>query len=218
MGVTGARPFRRRPERSNTGTDPAAIMDGDDVAARLEAIERALADGDADLTGIGEAAERERELDELRDRLDDLESEVTDLAASVQAVRGYVGNVRTVNREVERQADAALAKVEELERRGADRGDRRADGDADAPSQPARDEPRAEGRREEPTDSPGDIARRITGEDERDRGRRPPRDEGDRGRAGGRRDGADGRSRGGNGSASGKNEGDGLLAGLRDAL
>ena len=198
-------------------------MDGDDVEARLEAVERALADGDADLTAVTESADRERELDELRTRVDDLESQLTDLAASVQAVRGYVGNVRTVNRDVERRADAALAKVEELERQGPDRDRREPDGDTDVSSQPTPGRPRSDGRDDEPPESPGDIARRITGRDDGQRERRPPRDGRGRDdtrhrpeRTERRRQSRD-RSGTPDGSDTDDDE-DGLLSGLRDAL
>jgi hypothetical protein len=196
-------------------------MDGDDVEARLEAVERALADGETDLAAVAEAAERERELDELRARIDDLESQFADLAASVQAVRGYVGNVRTVNRDVERRADAALAKVEELERRGADR--RHPGEDAEGTSRPT-GQSRADGRNDSPPESPGEIARRITGRDGSTRERRPPRD--GSGPDGVRRqpDGSErwSRSREGSDATTGTGrddeEGRSLLSGLRDAL
>ncbi|RXK48479.1 DUF7310 family coiled-coil domain-containing protein [Halorientalis pallida] len=198
-------------------------MDGDDVEARLEAVERALADGDADLTGIGEAAERERKLEELRARVDDLESQVTDLSASVQAVRGYVGNVRTVNRDVERRADAALARVEELDRHGTDRGRRDSIPDADVSRQPGRHRPRSDGRDGDPPESPGDIARRITGREEGQHERRPPRDGRDRGGVRRQREGAGRRARsrdesGAPTGSDGRDDEDGFLSGLRDAF
>jgi uncharacterized coiled-coil protein SlyX len=197
-------------------------MDGDDVEARLEAVERALADGDADLTAVAEAAEREHELDELQARLDDLESRLTNLAASVQAVRGYVGNVRTVNRDVERRADAALAKVEELERHRPDRGRRESDGDTAASSQPTPGRARTDGRDDDPPESPGDIARRITGRDDEQRDRRRARDERRRDGRGRKREGERRRqSRDRSGGPAGSNAGDdedGLLSGLRDAF
>ncbi len=52
---------------------------------------------------------------ELQERIDDLESRVAELAAGLQAVRGYVGQVEHVNASVERRADAAIAAVERLE-------------------------------------------------------------------------------------------------------
>jgi len=86
-----------------------------DLEARLDAVERALTDGETDLTGLEEAADHAAEIDRLDERIESLESTVADLDAAVQAVRGYAGNVRAVNREVERRASAALAKAETLE-------------------------------------------------------------------------------------------------------
>lgn len=75
--------------------------DRDSVERRLEAVERALAD--------------EQPL-ERTDRLDDFEDRVAELEAAVQAIRGYVGEVRAINEDVERRADRALRKAEALER------------------------------------------------------------------------------------------------------
>jgi hypothetical protein len=205
-------------------------MDGDDVEARLEAVERALADGDTDLSAVGEAAEHGRELGELKERVDELESQVTDLAAGVQAVRGYVGNVRTVNRDVERRADAALSKVEELERHragldgrhthaGTDSGTRADSDPGERAMQGRQTSDRSESgeRNGERAETPGDIARRITG-----------RDGSRRGGGGHQRSGTERRSRprdwGGGGSGDGAGAGPeerddgGFLSGLRDAL
>ncbi|SDF16559.1 DUF7310 family coiled-coil domain-containing protein [Halorientalis regularis] len=200
-------------------------MDEDDVEARLEAVERALADGETDLAAVAEAAERERELDELRGRVDDLESQLTDLAASVQAVRGYVGNVRTVNRDVERRADTALAKVEELERHGTDRNRRYPHDDADETGQHD-GQSRVDGRDDDSPESPGDIARRITGRDESKQERRPPCD--GSGRGGVRRQPdrserrAHPRDRSDTATGPGRHDDDenggGFLSDLRDAL
>ena len=85
------------------------------LAERVAALERAITDGDHDLSALareGELADRvealEAEVSELTDRVDELD-------AATQALRGYVGNVEAVNREVERQAEAALAAVESIE-------------------------------------------------------------------------------------------------------
>jgi hypothetical protein len=40
---------------------------------------------------------------------------VSELEAATQALRGYVGNVRAVNRDIEQRADTALAKAESVE-------------------------------------------------------------------------------------------------------
>lgn len=85
------------------------------LGERVAALERAITDGDHDLSALareGELADRvealEAEVTELTDRVDELD-------AATQALRGYVGNVEAVNREVERQAEAALAAVEAIE-------------------------------------------------------------------------------------------------------
>ncbi|WP_415380824.1 hypothetical protein [Halosimplex sp. TS25] len=86
-----------------------------DLEARLEAVERALTDDDTDLTDLRETADAVGEASDLEARVAALESRVDELEAGLQAVRGYAGNVRAVNREVERRASAALAKAEALE-------------------------------------------------------------------------------------------------------
>jgi hypothetical protein len=103
------------------------MSDLDALDERLRAVERALTDGDDDLTDLRNAAELARQLDALGERLDDVEARLDELDAATQALRGYVGNVRAVNESVERRADAALAKAESLE------ADARTDGDAPGP-------------------------------------------------------------------------------------
>lgn len=92
-------------------------MTDDRLEARLEAVERALTDGETAVADLADAAALRAELSGANERLDDIEERVTELEAATQALRGYVGNVRQVNEEVERRADAALAKVESLEDR-----------------------------------------------------------------------------------------------------
>ena len=75
--------------------------DRDSVERRLAAVERALS---------------EEEPIERADRLDDLADRVAELEAAVQAVRGYVGEVRAINEDVERRADRALRKAQAIER------------------------------------------------------------------------------------------------------
>lgn len=99
---------------------------------RVRALERAQeTEPQARSTTNGDA-----DLDALEPRVDALETEVTELRAAVQAVRGYVGNVRAVNREVERRADAALAKVESFESTSSPTT--REDGSGDGPPRDAR--------------------------------------------------------------------------------
>jgi len=93
------------------------MADTETIDERLRAVERALTGTDQDLAGLSEAAALATRVDDLEARLDDIETQLADLEASTQAVRGYVGNVRSVNRDVEQRADVALAKAERLEAR-----------------------------------------------------------------------------------------------------
>ncbi len=93
------------------------MPDTETLDERLQAVERTLTGTDRDLAGLADAADLATRLDDCEARLDDIESQLTELEASTQAVRGYVGNVRAVDRAVEQRADAALAKAEQLERR-----------------------------------------------------------------------------------------------------
>jgi septal ring factor EnvC (AmiA/AmiB activator) len=97
-------------QHADTGSeDRLATLD-----ARLSALERAVSDGETDLHALPDAAAQEARLDELDARVRDVETRLDELDAAVQAVRGYVGAVRAVNREVERRADAALAAADRL--------------------------------------------------------------------------------------------------------
>ncbi|MFW6434968.1 MAG: DUF7310 family coiled-coil domain-containing protein [Halovenus sp.] len=87
----------------------------DALRERVDARERAVTDGDCDLTALTDEAEAMQRLETVETQLDDLEDRVAELEAATQALRGYVGNVRSVNRDVEQRADAALAKARELE-------------------------------------------------------------------------------------------------------
>ena len=80
---------------------PPNDHDRDSLSRRLDAVERALS---------------EEEPLERADRLDDLETRVAELEAAVRAIRGYVGEVRAINEDVERRADRALRKAEAVER------------------------------------------------------------------------------------------------------
>jgi septal ring factor EnvC (AmiA/AmiB activator) len=79
---------------------------------RLAAVERTLTDGDHDLTALENAGERADRLDDLEAEMDTLDERIAELEAATQALRGYVGNIRATNNEVEQRADLALEKAE----------------------------------------------------------------------------------------------------------
>lgn len=91
------------------------MSDTEALDDRLRAVERALTGDDTNFQNLENAAELRGDVQELENRLDALETKVDDIDAATQALRGYVGNVRSVNRSVERRADAALAAVDSLE-------------------------------------------------------------------------------------------------------
>ncbi|WP_435345412.1 DUF7310 family coiled-coil domain-containing protein [Haloarchaeobius sp. HRN-SO-5] len=99
---------------------------------RLRAVERALdeatdgqslsdpTDVHADGYETDTCAERnsvQDRLDTVEDRLTEAEETLADLDAAVQALRGYAGQVRSVDERVEERADAALAAVADVEDR-----------------------------------------------------------------------------------------------------
>lgn len=86
------------------------------LEARIEALERAVTDGEP-IPELAEAAAATADAADREERVDDLEARVAELEAATQALRGYVGNVRSVNESVEERADAAVARVDDLERR-----------------------------------------------------------------------------------------------------
>lgn len=87
----------------------------DELETRIEALERAVTEGDHDLSELAAEGETRDRLAAAEADLGDLADRVAELEAATQALRGYVGNVRAVNRDVEKRADAALAKAESLE-------------------------------------------------------------------------------------------------------
>jgi hypothetical protein len=87
----------------------------DELEARIDALERAVTDGDHDLSELAAEGETRERLAAVETEVGDLADRVAELEAATQALRGYVGNVRAVNREVEQRADAALAKAESVE-------------------------------------------------------------------------------------------------------
>lgn len=110
---------------------PRAVTDNDDrddidaLAARLAAVERAVADGEhADGTGTAAGVEgqqqqqqqqQQQRFEAVADDVETLTERVDALEATVQSLHGYVGELEHVNERVERRADAARAAVERLE-------------------------------------------------------------------------------------------------------
>lgn len=82
---------------------------------RLRAVERTLTDGDHDVDALREAGALSDRIETLENELADAEERITELEAATQALRGYVGNIRSVNEDVEQRADAALAAIDRLE-------------------------------------------------------------------------------------------------------
>jgi hypothetical protein len=100
----------------------------DSLEQRVSAVERALTDGDQDLSALADVGAVTDQMDGLESDIADLSDRVAELEAATQALRGYVGAVRAVNREVEQRADAALAAATggELETGQCTRSDGRA--------------------------------------------------------------------------------------------
>jgi hypothetical protein len=86
-----------------------------DLETRIDALERAITDGEGDFDDVRAAAETGARLDDLETDLGELQDRVCELEAATQALRGYVGNVRAVNEDVASTADAALEKAETIE-------------------------------------------------------------------------------------------------------
>lgn len=86
----------------------------DALEQRIEALERTVSDGEFDHDS-SDYAEMETRLSAVESQLDDIDTQIEDLEAATQALRGYVGNIRAVNDDVEQRANTALAKAESLE-------------------------------------------------------------------------------------------------------
>lgn len=93
------------------------MTDVETLAERLRTVERAVTDGTTEFPEVTELAELENRMDTVEQRIDDIDERTAELEAATQALRGYVGNVRTVNEDVEQRADAALAATDRLEDR-----------------------------------------------------------------------------------------------------
>lgn len=84
---------------------------------RLTAVERVLVDGDFALDELSDLAEVVERLEHLESRVEEHERRLGVLQGKTQSIEGFVGNVRSVNEDVEQQANAAIAAVDRVERR-----------------------------------------------------------------------------------------------------
>lgn len=88
----------------------------DSLDDRLRAVERALTNADQSVADVEDVATLTRQVETLTTQLETVEQRLDRLDAAVQAVRGYVGQQKAVNDDVERRADAALAAIDRVER------------------------------------------------------------------------------------------------------
>ncbi|MHC3378581.1 DUF7310 family coiled-coil domain-containing protein [Haloarcula sp. H-GB5] len=91
------------------------MTDIETLAERLRTVERTVTDGTTEFPEVTELAELESRMDTVEERIDDIDERTAELEAATQALRGYVGNIRAVNEDVEQRADAALAATDRLE-------------------------------------------------------------------------------------------------------
>ena len=93
------------------------MTDVETLAERVRTVERAVTDGDHTFPAVDDLAELTSRVEALEQQVTELDERTAELEAATQALRGYVGNVRSVNERVERRADTALSATERLERR-----------------------------------------------------------------------------------------------------
>lgn len=151
------------------------MTDIDDLDERLRAVERTLTESETAVSDLDDRAELTARLDDLEAEVADLAERVDELDAGLQAVRGYVGNVRQVDEDIERRADAAIATVERLEARLDDHEQDAQVPDSSSEYEPSQPFGSAEGdttrpertagqrqpRQRAESDSPGQRARRV---------------------------------------------------------
>jgi len=88
----------------------------DQVEQRLAAVERTVVDGDHDWDKLSDAAAVVGRLEDLESQIQDLEQRIAVLEGRSESFESYIGNVDTVNENVEQRADMAIASVDRLER------------------------------------------------------------------------------------------------------
>ncbi|WP_207586496.1 DUF7310 family coiled-coil domain-containing protein [Halomontanus rarus] len=93
------------------------MSDIDRFEKRLAAVERAVVDGDFELSELADVASMVATVEKLEGRLDELEQRVAEVEGATQSVEGYVSRIESVNGDVEQRANTAIATVDRLERR-----------------------------------------------------------------------------------------------------
>ncbi len=93
------------------------MSDIERIDQRLSAVERAVVDSDVKLDQLADLATLTEDLDRLEDRIEAHEQRIASLEGTVDALDGFAGSVESVNEDVEKQADAAIAAVDRLEYR-----------------------------------------------------------------------------------------------------
>lgn len=87
----------------------------DQLEQRVEAVENAVTGGESEFEDVKQMAELTAEVESMATRLEKIERRLAAVEGATESLEGYVGNVRSVNRETEKQADAAVAAVDRLE-------------------------------------------------------------------------------------------------------
>lgn len=94
------------------------MTDTEQLAERLSALERTVAEfdvGTPDENASNGGSDVAEDLEGFATRLDEVETRLSDLEGKMQALAGFASNVESVNDEVERQADVAIAAVDRIE-------------------------------------------------------------------------------------------------------
>lgn len=99
---------------NRNGEEPDPEPTSDPLAARVRAVERALVDGEPPGEGLASTADLAERVEAIEDRLSDLDDRLADLEAGLQAVRGYIGEVKAVNDAVEDRASTAIDRTETM--------------------------------------------------------------------------------------------------------
>lgn len=93
------------------------MADIDRIEHRLAAVERVVVDGDYDVDQLADQASLRETVEHLETQVTEHEQRLADLEARTESLSGYVGNVQTVNDDVERRAASAVATVDRLDDR-----------------------------------------------------------------------------------------------------